>query len=111
MVNGAQHGIIGDSMGIDLPQATLPQEGLQEERAMARFSKTKEFKRLKAHLEDRIAYFQTQLPGGIPLEDIAKTNEQFGEDWRVANLVIAELKGIISAYEIAKEVVNEQQPL
>lgn len=108
---GPQNGIIGDSMGIDLPQAQTQPEGLQEERAMARFSKTKEFKRLKNHLEERIAFFETTLPNGISPEGITKTNAQLGEDWRVANLVIAELRGIIAAYELAKEVLSGQQPV
>lgn len=108
---GPANGIVGDSMGTDLPHAVLPEQGLQEERAMARFSKTKEFKRLKTHLEDRIAFFEKTLPTGVAPESVVKTNAQLGEDWRVANLVIAELKGIINAYEIAKEVVSGQQPL
>lgn len=108
---GPQNGIIGDVMGTDLPQAVLPQDGLQEERAMARFSKTKEFKRLKAHLEDRIEFFKSTLPTGVAPETVVKTNAQLGEDWKVANLVIAELNGIIQAYEIAKEVVSGKQSL
>lgn len=110
-MSGAQNGIVGDAMGTDLPHAVLPEQGLLEERAMARFSKTREFKRLKTHLEDRIKFFETQLPSAVAPEQTGKTNAQLGEDWRVANLVIAELRGIIEAYELAKEIVSGKQPL
>lgn len=108
-MGGPTNAIIGDAMGTELPQAVLPEQGLQEERAMARFSKTKEFKRLKVHLEERIAFFEKMLPTGVAPEQVEKTNAQLGEDWRVANLVIAELKGIISAYELAKDIVSGKQ--
>lgn len=108
---GPQNGIIGDAMGTELPQAVLPEQDLAEERAMARFSKTREFKRLKTHLEERIKFFESQLPSALAPELSNKTNAQLGEDWRVANLVIAELKGIIDAYELAKDIVSGKQSI
>ena len=108
---GPANGIIGDAMGTELPQAVLPEKDLQEERAMARFSKTKEFKRLKVHLEERIKFFESQLPSTVLPEQSEKTNAQLGEDWRIANLVIAELRGIISAYELAKDIVSGKQSI
>lgn len=108
---GSQNGIVGDAMGTELPQAVLPEAGLREEQAMARFSKTKEFKRLKAHLEDRIQFFQQYLPDGREVKLITMTDAELGQMWRTANANIAELKGIISAYELAKDIVSGKQPL
>ena len=95
----ATNGIVGDSFGTELPQSEVPQEGLLEEKRMAKFSRTKEFGVLKQHLEDRIEYYQTLLPGSLGAEPSM-------EDWRVANIVIGELRAIIAAYENAAEVVK-----
>ena len=43
----AQNGLIGDNYGIDLPQMEVDKQDLDEEKRMARFSKSKEFKKLK----------------------------------------------------------------
>lgn len=105
----SQHGIIGDSVGIDLPQGGMPEDTLKDERAMAAFSKTKEFQRLKNTIEERISFYQGWLPGGENPEITGLPVAELGHRWLVANEVIAELKGIILAYEMAKEVTSANQ--
>ena len=75
---------------------------------MAKFSKTAEFKRLKTHMEERIAYYQTFLPSGksvLEAEDVTK----LGQNWLVAQAIVTELQAIIEAYEMANEVVKNAQ--
>jgi hypothetical protein len=106
MMNGPANIIIGDNQPTELPQMVVSDEDLQEERLMAKFSRTSEFKRLKAHLEDRIAFYQTYLPDGRQLSDVDRM--ELGSKWMVANTIIAEFKGIIDAYERANEIVKEK---
>lgn len=98
----AQNGIIGNNSGIDLPLTQVDTQVLDEEKKMARFSKTDEFKRLKEHLDERITFYQTFLPDGRPLNSDVKA-----ENWVIANAIIGELKAIIMAYEQANQVVAD----
>lgn len=100
---GPQHGLIGEDFGVDLPVMQVPERDLTIEKNAAKFSRTKEFQNLKRHLEERIATYQTFLPDGRVLSGPNPT----AEDWRVANLVIAEFKAVIAAYENAQQVVEE----
>lgn len=99
---GAQNGIIGDDFGIDLPQTQVPEQDLTVEKNMAKFSKTAEFKKLKSYLNERIAYYQTHLPGGKVVGEDMPTPE----DWVVANAIIAEFKSVLVLYEAAGEAVE-----
>lgn len=106
---GAQNAIIGsDSFGTDLPQTQLEEENLVIEKNMAKFSKSKEFEKLKEHLEQRITYYQNFLPGGVPPENVP--DEERGKYWAVSNMVIGELRAIIDAYEQAAQVVQNATP-
>lgn len=99
-----QHGIIGEDFGTELPVTNQDEAILLEEQKLARFSKTKEYRRLKEHLEQRIEYYQTYLPTG---ESVAGANpEKLGLNWAVANAIIAEFNAVISAYEGAREAVD-----
>lgn len=98
----AENGIIGNNSGIDLPLTQIDERLLDDERKMAKFSKTDEFKRLKEHLDERINFYQTFLPDGRPLNSDVKA-----ENWVIANAIIGELKGIILAYEQANQVVKD----
>lgn len=103
-MTGPTNVILGDSSPIDLPQMEIPEDELIQERQMAKFSRTAEFKRLKSHLEERIAFYQSYLPDGRPVGSIpAKDLESM---WIVANTIIGELSGVISAYELANEQVR-----
>lgn len=102
--NGAQNGLIGESFGIDLPQTVVETNDLVEEKQMAKFSRTKEFKRLKEQMERRIAFYQGCLPDGRPLTDV-DTAER-AQQWVIANVVIGEFKMLINQYEEAAEVTK-----
>lgn len=96
---GAQNAITED-YGTELPQTQVEETDLNIERNAAKFSKTKEFQALKDHLKQRIKFYQTQLPDGKPVTE-AKI-----EDWKVANLVIAEFQAVLDFYENARQVVE-----
>lgn len=104
-MSGPVNAIMGDDFVTDLPVIDVPQSELAEERRKAKFSRTAEFKKLKEHLEERIRFYQGFLPGNTPV--VAVAEEERGKYWAVADLVVAELKGVISAYENAAEVVRE----
>ncbi len=103
----AQHGIIGDNYGIDLPDVDIDKDELDEEKRMARFSKSKEFKKLKQIMQSRIDFYQKALPDGRPLT-AAENMVERGQMWVVANVVIGEFNMILDAYENANEVVKEK---
>ena len=103
----AQHGLIGDNYGIDLPDVDIDKDELDEEKRMARFSKSKEFKKLKQIMESRIAFYQKALPDGRPLTEVDAIER--GRQWEVANIVIGEFKMVLAAYEDANEVVKNVQ--
>ena len=103
---GPQNAVVGDFT--DLPTSQLPEEMLNEEKLLARFSKTKEFKRLKDYLEARIEFFQNHFPDGTPLAK--ETDHQKVVDyWRSANIVVGEFKALLQVYENANEVVKQNK--
>lgn len=98
--------IMGDDTGIDLPQMQIDENTLVHEKKMAKYSKTAEFKRIQEWCEERIRFYQTKLPNGAEIGlDVAPS----GEDWRVANRVIGELKALINMYEIAQDAVDNEK--
>lgn len=96
--------LMGDiSSGFDLPEAQIDKEDLLEEKKMAKYSKTAEFKRIQDYCQERIAFYQTKLPNGAEVGlDVAPS----AEDWRVANRVIGELKLLMNIYETAASAVE-----
>lgn len=116
MEPGAQNAIIGD-VG-DMPVTQVPEQVLNEEKNLARFSRSKEFKKLKDYLETRIVFFQKYLPNGASINGgtDARGNPlpHMGEadlvaHWKVANLVIGEFKALLDVYENANEVVKNAE--
>ena len=97
-----QNGIIGDISATELPQAEIAEDLLIEEKKMARYSKSKEFKILKEYIEGRINFYQTCLPDGRPVGAVPK--KELEGQWIIANTVIAEFQGILNDYERAAEV-------
>lgn len=96
--------IIGDETGFDIPQAEVQKEFLVEEKKMAKFTRTAEWKRIQEHCDERINFYQTFLPNGAEVGlDVAPTTE----DWRVANRVIGELKALRNMYQIANDAVRD----
>lgn len=101
----AEHGIVGEDYGIDLPETNQDEALLIEEQKLAKFSKTREYRRLKEHLEQRIDYYQTFLPSGEPIAGVKP--EELAKSWLVANAIIAEFRAVIATYEGAREVVSD----
>lgn len=95
--------MIPDEFGTELPHTQVEEAQLVNEKNMARFSKSKEFKALKEYMEGRIEFFQKYLPDGRPLTSDNVIDEK---DWIIANTVIAEFQRVLDAYENAAEVVK-----
>ena len=104
-MSGPVNTIIGDNQPIDLPQAQLSDDQLRDERMMAKFSRTAEFRRLKEHLKERIDHYKHFLPGEIPIESVSQ--EEREKTWLAADTIIKEFKLIISTYELAGEAVRD----
>lgn len=98
---GPQNVIMGDS-GFDMPSTQISDKQLKEEKDLARFSQTKEFKKLKDYCEARMEYYKQYLPDGRVI-----TAAPTGENWVIANTIISEFQGMLSIYEQAKEIVKE----
>lgn len=101
---GPSNILIGDAYGTDLPQMQVDEQVLTEEKKMAKFTRTAEFKRIQEHCEERISFYQSFLPNGAEVGlDVVPSSE----DWRVANRIIGELKLLMNMYETARKVVDE----
>lgn len=101
---GPSNGLIGDSTGVELPQMEVNEDLLKEEKKMAKYSRSAEFKRIQEWCEGRIEFYQTRLPNGAEIGlDVAPSTE----DWRVANRVIGEFKALLGQYEVAAEAVKD----
>jgi hypothetical protein len=113
MADPKQYGIIGDTsmenfLDPDNTGGGVEEEALVEEKKMARFSKTAEFKRLKGYAESRIKFYQTFLPDGrIVGTGAAGTKIPTPEEWTVANLVIAEFTSLLNEYEGAAQALKD----
>ena len=101
---GPNNAIIGDAQMTELPQMVVDENELNEEKKMARYSKSSEYKRIKEHFEGRIKFYQNYLPDGREITD--KNLTQIGESWVVANTVIRELQNVLDSYELAAEAVD-----
>lgn len=103
----AGYGIIGDdSYGTELPETTINDEVRQEQLAAARFSKSKEFKALKEHFENRIAFYQTYLPDGRPLTDVSAAERE--SMWVIANAIIGEFNAVINEFQRAADYAKRE---
>lgn len=104
MSNMPDNIILGDSFGIDLPEMQPDAQSLVEEKKMAKYSRSAEFKKIRTHCEERIEFYQTKLPNGMEIGlDIVPSTE----DWRVANRVIGEFKLLMNMYDTAAEAVKQ----
>ncbi len=104
MDTGPQNAVISDVPDVEIPQTTVQPEDLALEKNMAKFSKTKEYQKLKEHLQGRITYFQNFLPDGTSIA-LQKVEEKT-QNWIIANIIIGEFKAVLNAYEQANEVVE-----
>lgn len=104
---GPANGIIGgNDFGMDMPETQAPEDAMAEITKAAKFSKTAEFKELKAYLEARIQYFQANLPGGQPVSQVDPN--VVGPMWVAADTVIREFQAVINVYESAAQQVKDE---
>ena len=97
--------IIG-SASVELPQATPDPDVLAEEKKIAKYSKSSEFKRLLQYFESRKQYYQRFLPDG---RSIGVGGVPSGADWVIANTLIAEFDAVANFYaETAKAVSDDE---
>lgn len=104
--------IIGDNFGTDLPKTEVPEDALVEEKKLARYSRTQEYKRLKEFIEGRIEFYQHYLPNGDMVQGNPKNGDPFSvtsppdtAHWIAACIVIKEFQNILGSYEQAKQAV------
>ena len=102
---GSNNSIIGDAQGIDLPQMEQDDKFLVEEKKMAKYSRSAEFKKIKEHFEAKTAYYQQFLPGNVPPEMVPE--EERAKYWAIANILIKEFQEVINMYENASEAVKD----
>jgi hypothetical protein len=101
----AVNGIVGDDYGVELPQGKpVEDRALIEEKKIAKYSKSKEFQRIKEYFQSRIEWYQKNLPDGREIGSTQPTSE----DWRVANLLIKEFTVLTKSYESIAETVEEK---
>jgi hypothetical protein len=119
---GPDNGIMGDlDDPMVQPHTEVPEDQLKAEelelRNMAKFSKTKEYKKLREFMEARISFYQKFLPNGAQVEGRPDNNNGFSvnvphgdltSNWIAACIVIKELENILGEYEQAAEVAKNK---
>lgn len=102
----AVNGLVGDgNYGTDIPQSQTPDEkDLSEEKKIAKYSKSKEFQRIKEYMQGRIDFYQKFLPTG---EDVSSSVKP--EDWVIANTLIKEFTVFTKSYDTIAQAVEDQE--
>lgn len=107
---GPQNVVVGDQdLPTNLPETRVPQEVMTEEKKMAKYSKSAEFKRLKEFMEARIQFYQNFMPDGRSIKEVNLQDWELAQGWKVANIVIKEFQSVLDAYDKAREAVNEYE--
>lgn len=107
MQSGAQNAVMGDQdEPTRLPVTEVPEEVLTEEKKMAQYSKSAEYKRLEEFMKARIEFYRNFLPDGRSIKEIHLQDWELAQGWKVANIVISEFQGVIDAYSRAQEAVK-----
>lgn len=98
--------LLGDATGTDLPQKPVDETALNEVKTKAKYSRSKEYKELKAKADERIIFYQRFLPGNIPPEMV--TDAERAKYWAIANIVIAELQQLFGEYGAAEQILKDE---
>lgn len=102
-----QNGILDES-GLEPFDMAMPSEQLADEKLMAKYSRSKEFQRLKEHMQSRIEFYQQYLPDGRALTEVDSVER--ANHWVIANAVIREFNLVIDSYhQIAEAVKNAER--
>lgn len=114
-MTGPAHAVVGDNdEPTSIPQTNVDAEALAEEKKLAKYSKTAEFKRLKEFMEARIQFYQRYLPNGQQVEGDPKdgpltVSVPMGDMtpyWVAACIVTKEFQNVLNEYANAAEAVN-----
>ena len=92
---------------LDVPDFNAPAVGVgftDEERVLAAVADGDGWKQVKAHLNDRINYFQQFTPGGKAISELE--DKQLIEAFKVADAVIAEFRVVITTIEGLNEAIK-----
>lgn len=84
------------------PEVMPDEDLLRREKEMARFAESSEYQKLKDHLISRKEFYKSYLPDGRSLTE-KDSLDKLGQNWLVANAIIAEIDLILNNYELAKE--------
>lgn len=105
---GPQNGIVGADAGygLDIPEHQQDDSQFKELQNTARYSESAQYKTLRKHMESRIAFYQTQLPGGQPVTDIDP--KIAARMWQPALTIINELQAIIGVYDETAKLVKSE---
>lgn len=104
-MSGAQNAIIGDQDPVtNLPETVVPEDAMVEEKKMAQYSESAEFKRLKEFLEARIQFYQGYYPNGQLVQDLPA--EERAAYWQAACVITKELGNVLAEYKQAREAVK-----
>lgn len=105
---GPANAVVGDQDSpFNVPEVQVPEEALVEEKKMAKYSRTEEFRRLEGFINERIAYFQRYFPSGQRVQDIPA--EERAAYWQAACIVVTEFQGILDSYEAARQTVKDNE--
>lgn len=99
---------IPDNSTTFTPSTNIDNE-LEEEKKMARYSESSEYKRLKEHLEGRINFYKLYLPGGKDIRESEANLQELGANWLLATSIINEISAIINAYESIHNAVHNSE--
>ena len=101
----SQNQVMGDSMGIDLPQKPVDETAINELKHKAKYSRSTEFKELRAKAQTRMEFYQKFLPSGQPIG--TDTPEEMKGMWELANLIIAEFQQLFDEHDNAEAILKE----
>ncbi len=109
MSTGAQNGIIGDQAfeSLEVPETQPDNQFLAEDKKMAKFTRTAEYKRQKRWAEDKIRFYQQYLPDGRDISSVPIA--EIGTKWVQANEIIKTLNEFLNSYEGAVVSVKEAE--
>lgn len=95
--------ILGDNTGVELPQAPIDNSEQKELANKKKYSKSKEYRALRAKAQERIDFYKNTLPAGYADAD----KQRKAEMWGTANLIIAEFEQLFSEHDNAEELLKE----
>lgn len=98
--------LIGDSFGTDLPEIPPDDTGKQELANKVKYSRSKEYKELKAKADERIEFYKKFLPSGQLVGTTSK--EELARKWELANILIAEFDQLFGEHENAEALFKEE---